>query len=90
MVNNVLSLLALVRANIGITILPRLSVSEAQTDIGFVSIDDPDARRTVGVITRAGEALSPAATALLQIVRQQLGEIADEFSISLINAAEPT
>ncbi|MET0277224.1 MAG: LysR family transcriptional regulator [Pseudorhodoplanes sp.] len=83
-VYNVLSLLALVRAKIGITILPRLSVSAAQTDIGFIPIDEPDARRTVGVITRAGEALSPAALALLQIVRQQLREIAQDFSITLI------
>jgi DNA-binding transcriptional LysR family regulator len=82
-VYNVLSLLALVRANIGITILPQLSVSEPQADIGFVPIDEPDARRTVGVITRADEALSPATAALLQIVRDQLKEIADDFSITL-------
>jgi LysR family transcriptional regulator, carnitine catabolism transcriptional activator len=82
-VYNVLSLLALVRAKIGITILPRLSVSEAQTDIGFIPIDEPDAKRTVGVITRTGEALSPAAAALLQIVRQQIREIAGDFAITL-------
>jgi DNA-binding transcriptional LysR family regulator len=82
-VYNVLSLLALVRAKVGITILPRLSVSESQTDIGFIPIDEPDAKRTVGVITRAGEALSPAAAALLQIVRQHLRVIADGFSITL-------
>lgn len=85
-VYNVLSLLALVRAKIGITILPRLSVSEAQSDIGFVPIDDPDARRIVGVITRAGEALSPAAAALLQIVRGELQQIAADFSITLMEA----
>lgn len=82
-VYNVLSLLALVRARIGITILPRLSVSETQTDIGFIPIDEPDARRTVGVITRAGEALSPAAAALLPIIRQQLREIAGDFAIEI-------
>ncbi len=65
-VYNVLSLLALVRANIGITILPKLSVSEPQADVGFVPIDEPDATRTVGVITRAGEVLSPATAALLK------------------------
>ena len=85
-VYNVLSLLALVRANVGITILPRLSVSAAQSDIGFVPIDEADARRIVGVITRAGEALSPAAAALLQIVRGELREIAGEFAITLIDS----
>jgi DNA-binding transcriptional LysR family regulator len=86
-VYNVLSLLALVRANIGITILPQLSVSEPQADIGFIPIDEPDARRTVGVITRAGEALSPATAALLQIVREQLQEIAGDFAITLSDGA---
>jgi DNA-binding transcriptional LysR family regulator len=82
-VYNVLSLLALVRAKIGVTILPQLSVSEPQPDIGFVPIDEPDARRTVGVITRAGEGLSPATAALLQIVRNQLQDIAGDFAITL-------
>jgi LysR family transcriptional regulator, carnitine catabolism transcriptional activator len=86
-VYNVLSLLALVRANIGITILPRLSVSEPQAEIGFVPIDEPDARRTVGVITRAGEVLSPATAALLRIVRDQLHEISDDFAITLSDEA---
>jgi len=88
-VYNVLSLLALVRANIGITILPQLSVSELPSDVGFVPIEEADARRTVGVITRAGEALSPATAALLHIVRGALREIADDFSITLSEDVQP-
>lgn len=80
---NVLSLLALVRANIGITILPRLTVTGLQPDIAFIPIEEPDARRTVGVITRAEEMLSPAAAAFLRIVQQQLGEIAGAFALTL-------
>jgi DNA-binding transcriptional LysR family regulator len=83
---NVLSLLALVRANIGITILPRLTVTGLQPDIGFIPIEEPDARRTVGVITRAEEMLSPAAAAFLRIVQQQLGDIAGTFALTLANA----
>jgi LysR family carnitine catabolism transcriptional activator len=82
-VYNVLSLLALVRANIGITILPQLSVSETHPDIGFVGIDEPDAKRTVGFITRAGEVLSPATAALLHIVYDRLREIAGDYAITL-------
>ena len=82
-VYNVLSLLALVRANIGITILPRLTVTGLEPDIGFIPIEEPDARRTVGVITRAEEMLSPAAAAFLRIVQQQLGDIAGTFSLTL-------
>ena len=80
---NVLSLLALVRANIGITILPRLTVTGLEPDIGFIPIEEPDARRTVGVITRAEEMLSPAAAAFLRIVQQQLGDIAGAFALTL-------
>jgi DNA-binding transcriptional LysR family regulator len=83
---NVLSLLALVRANIGITILPRLTVTGLQPDIGFIPIEEPDARRTVGVITRAEEMLSPAAAAFLRIVQQQLGDIAGTFALALAGA----
>jgi LysR family carnitine catabolism transcriptional activator len=82
-VYNVLSLLALVRANIGITILPQLSVSETQADVGFVRIDEPDAKRSVGVITRAGEVLSPATAALLHIVYDRLREIVGDYAITL-------
>lgn len=83
-VYNVLSLLALVRANIGITILPRLSVIGLQPDIGFIPIEEQDTRRTVGVITRAGEMLSPAAAAFLRIVQDQLADVAERFSLTLI------
>jgi DNA-binding transcriptional LysR family regulator len=83
---NVLSLLALVRANIGITILPRLTVTGLEPDIGFIPIEEPDARRTVGVITRAEEMLSPAAAAFLRIVQQQLGDIAGGFALTLAGA----
>ena len=84
---NVLSLLALVRANIGITILPRLTVTGLEPDIGFIPIEEPDARRTVGVITRAEEMLSPAAAAFLRIVQQQLGDIAGAFTLTLAGAS---
>ena len=87
-VYNVLSLLALVRANVGITILPRLSVTGMQPDIGFIPIDEPDARRTVGVLTRAEAVLSPAAAAFLKITHQHLAEIAGQFSFNLFAQAE--
>ncbi len=87
-VYNVLSLLALVRANVGITMLPRLSVSEMHPELGFIPIEEPDARRTVGLITRVGEILSPAAAALLVIIHQQLREISDNFAITLSDAED--
>ena len=59
-----------------------------QADIGFIPIDEPDARRTVGVMTRAGRDLSPAAAAFLKITHQHLAEIAGQFSLNLFVQAE--
>ena len=82
-VYNVLSLLALVRARIGVTVLPRLSTTGMPADIGFIPIDEPDARRTVGVITRAGETLSPAAAAFLKATIDRIAAVAGSYGISL-------
>lgn len=81
-VYNVLSLLALVRAKIGVTVLPRLSTTGMPADIGFIPIDEPDARRTVGVITRTGETLSPAAAAFLKATIDRLAAVAGTYGIS--------
>jgi DNA-binding transcriptional LysR family regulator len=83
-VYNVLSLMALVRANVGVTILPRLAVINAPADIGFVPLNEPDAKRTVGVITRAGESLSPASTSFLDLVRDHLRTSASRFGLDLL------
>ena len=84
-VYNVLSLIALVRAHVGVTVLPRLSVTNALSDLGFVPLDEPDARRTVGVVTRAGETLSPAATTFLGLLREELRKSAEKFGLDLEN-----
>nr|WP_161808089.1 LysR family transcriptional regulator [Mesorhizobium sp. 1M-11] len=62
-VYNVLSLLALVRAGVGITILPRLSIPSSERDLSFVPLKDPLATRTVGLLSRSTEVPSPAAEA---------------------------
>lgn len=85
-VYNVLSLIALVRAHVGVTVLPRLSVTHALSDLGFVPLDEPDARRTVGVVTRADETLSPAATTFLGLLREELRKSAEKFGLDLENA----
>ena len=61
----VLTLLALVKAGVGVTILPRLSLPANETEVVFVPIDHPSARRAVGLITRTPGRLSPAADAFL-------------------------
>lgn len=81
-VYNVLSLLALVRSGVGVTVLPRLSIVSSSDDIAFVPIADPDAIRIVGLVTRATEQRSPAATAFVDILKAALQKNSREFGIN--------
>lgn len=82
-VHNVLSLLALVRAGLGITVLPRLSIPATENEMRFVPLDDPSAHRAVGLITRANERGSPATEAFVRELRHHLADRARELAITV-------
>lgn len=82
-VYNVVSLLALVRAGVGITVLPRLSIPTLEKDIRFVALQDPAARRSVGLITRSIERSSPATEAFARELRRVVNARAEELSLEL-------
>ena len=69
MVRNTTSLLAMVRAGIGVTVLPRLVVAGSDRELIFKEVADPDARRQIEVLRRAHAKLSPAAQAFEDTVR---------------------
>lgn len=71
-VYNVLSLLALVRAKVGITLLPRLSIADLAPDLAFVPLDMPQARRSVGLLRRRGEAPTPAVEQFVALLKRHL------------------
>jgi LysR family transcriptional regulator, carnitine catabolism transcriptional activator len=71
-VYNVLSLIALVSQGVGVTVLPRLSISHAVGDVDFLPLADPRATRRVGVLTRVGETPSPAAAAFIELLRERI------------------
>jgi DNA-binding transcriptional LysR family regulator len=56
---NVISLLALVRAGAGATILPALATRAIDEDLCALVLDDRSARRTVGFVLRQGYTPSP-------------------------------
>jgi DNA-binding transcriptional LysR family regulator len=60
------SLLAMLRAGLGVTLLPRLA---APADLAFLPLAGPPIRREVQALAPAGRSLSPAAAALLQVVQ---------------------
>ncbi len=63
-VSNMISLHALLRAGIGVTVLPRMAVDEADPDLCFVPLDQPLVQREIGLLAARRYSLSPAARAL--------------------------
>lgn len=82
-VYNVLSLLALVRAEVGITVLPRLSLPSSEHDLRFLALDDPTARRTVGLLSRASEVASPAEEAFARELKSVVNAVSAELGLQI-------
>lgn len=78
-VMNTSSILAAVRAGVGITVLSALVVRGFGDNLRFVKMADPDARRRVHSVRRAHSELSPAARAFHRHVQ----EVADEVCAAL-------
>jgi len=68
MVRNTASLLGLVRAGVGITVLPRLVMSPEVTDLAFLPLVDADARREVWLMTQPRHVLTPASRDLAEAI----------------------
>jgi len=68
-VPNTASLLGLVRAGVGISLLPKLAVPPEYTDIVFLPLKDIEARREVWLVTQPRQMLTPAARAFVKAVR---------------------
>lgn len=68
MVRNTLSILSLVRAGVGITVLPELALLRNFDDLVFVPLKDVSARREVWIVTPPRVMLTPAARALVQTI----------------------
>lgn len=71
LVRNTTSLLALVKAGVGVTVLPRLAVPGSGRD-GLVALGfrQPGLSRTVGIYRRSGLELSPAAREFIALLGQ--------------------
>lgn len=64
-VPNTSSLLALVRAGVGVTLLPKLALAAEQTDLVFLPLADREVRREVFLATSEPHLLSPAVSAFV-------------------------
>lgn len=72
---NVISLLALVRAGAGATILPALATRSIDEDLCALDLDDPSALRTVGFVLRRGGRISPICAAFQERLISLLGTV---------------
>ena len=68
MVRNTASLLSLVRAGVGVTLLPELAILPEFLDLEFLPLVDSTARREVWMVTPPEHMLTPAAMALVQAI----------------------
>jgi DNA-binding transcriptional LysR family regulator len=74
-VQHLASAVSMVAAGVGLAIVPRLAVNEADTPgIVAVTLRNPGVSRTLGLITRRGHPLSPAASALRGMIERRIRE----------------
>ncbi len=78
MVHNMASLLALVRRNVGVTLLPQLSLPREEWDLVWVQISGEALLRPVGVHGRRGESRSPVAKDFVDRLRAHVATRIEE------------
>jgi DNA-binding transcriptional LysR family regulator len=69
-------LLSCVQKNLGVTILPMLTLPPPEEGFAFVPLIKPRRTRLVAIVTRKGESLLPAAEHLEKLLAQSLREFA--------------
>jgi DNA-binding transcriptional LysR family regulator len=69
-VHNTTSILSMVRANLGITTLPRLAIPENQDGVVVKPTIYSGLLRNIGILTPKNRTLSPAASAFIELVTQ--------------------
>ncbi|WP_317057411.1 LysR family transcriptional regulator [Roseovarius rhodophyticola] len=70
-VRNTASILSLVRAGMGVTVLPELAAFDAGDDLTFLPLSDKTLRREIWMLTPPDQDMSPAAVALTEVIRNQ-------------------
>lgn len=79
MVRNTTSLLAMTRAGLGITVLPRLVVNAAEHELAFLPVADSSARRSIEILRRSNSRPSPAAANFEASIRRAASTVASTW-----------
>ncbi|OVZ57579.1 LysR family transcriptional regulator [Pigmentiphaga sp. NML080357] len=75
-IKNRTSLIAAVKAGLGITVLPALAQPAPEHDLAFIPLTAPRIERRVGVLRSAGRSLSPAAAHMHALMLDSLRDFA--------------
>lgn len=81
-VRSTTSLLALVRAGVGLTILPTLSRHLGSEGLGFLPIADRNAKRTVYLLSNSERGLSPAAQLFADTIKSVIADQGPNYGLS--------
>lgn len=73
-IHNTTTLLAMVRAGLGVTVLPKLVCQQADAEIVFREFADPVAARRLDMISRARDTPSPATAAFADFVASRMAD----------------
>lgn len=68
-VSNMISLIAMLEAGIGITTLPSLAFPLGNDQLVFLPLAEPKVERQIGILCRKNRSLSPAAAELMEFLR---------------------
>jgi len=71
-VSNIATVLSLLKTNLGIAALPKMSVNPIENDVVFRTLLDPPLFRELGLITRSGRSLAPAAQNFVEHMKEAL------------------
>lgn len=83
------SMMDCIRQGIGITVLPRLTKPPAATDMAFVQLTNPVLSRSIGIVTRRGQTLLPAARDMFALIESELRDYAKSHGATLVDAKSP-
>ncbi len=75
------TLYSMVRANLGVTVLPTLAVQHAYTDLVTRPLKDPVVTREINLVTRKEWTLSPACEAMIEVLADNLPKIIQDLEL---------
>ncbi|GAA0687524.1 LysR family transcriptional regulator [Marinobacterium maritimum] len=70
-ISNMISLVAMLEAGLGVTTLPRFAFPEESSTLVFIPLSTPQVVRSIGIVRLSNKSLSPAAEALVQFILEQ-------------------